>query len=937
MNEADIIEQFRQAMRDQNIPVSGDIIPDGKFHRIHVDGDGKLSKNAFYVLHIDDRPAGSFGCNKRYGNEQKFSWSANTFTPLTPEERRAFAIKMERQKAEREAAQAAARAAAAEEANRIWDAAKECTSHPYLTRKGVASHGLRVGRWELRDRETGELNLISAQALLVPIRDIKKRIHSLQAVFPGKILGGRDKDYLRDGAKEGLFYSIGKPVAGHDGRPVIVIGEGYATMATVHECTGHACIAAFDAGNVKPVAIQIRQRFPDACILIAADNDQWTTTPVNNPGLTAARAAAAAVNGLVAFPDIPANAEGSPTDFNDLFALRGADAVRETISQALAPAPVEPDPVPEPDDEGPPPWDDNGPAVDMAGARVDPPAPVAAVAPPQVPLPPPVPDDDLPENNSHFAILGYNRGTYYIFQFGKRQIMEITKGDISENGLIAIADLAWWEANFPGGRSKIDLGAAAQFIFRTAERRGIYDTSKVRGRGAWTDDGRMVFHHGGYLSVDGDTTGITDIRSKYVYELDKSLPSPADTPMSNEDGRRLLEMAEMFRWTKPGSAALLAGWVALAPMCGALRWRPHIWLTGGAGCGKSTVIDRYTHYLLGGLDLYAQGNSSEAGIRQKLRADALPVLFDESESNEEGDAKRVQNVLSLIRQSSTDSEAQVFKGSAGGAALSFHIRSMFCLASIQVALKHQADVERLAVLALRPKRDDPNAAQTWERLSEALHVMHRDQELPSRLLRRSMELLPITLKNIVVFSHAAAAEFNSQRDGDQYGTLLAGAWSLISDRLATHDDAVEMIRRYDWSEHREQNDSDEGQRALSALMEAHVRVKGGAEVTVYELVCAAFGSPTEMTDLTQATADAILQRHGMKVEGDRLLLSNNSNELRRLMAGTTFEADYRGVLLRVKGADRNDNRPRKFSGVQNKCIGIPLGPIVSGDVRAPAF
>ena len=92
-----------------------------------------------------------------------------------------------------------------------------------------------------------------------------------------------------------------------------------------------------------------------------------------------------------------------------------------------------------------------------------------------------------------------------------------------------------------------------------------------------------------------------------------------------------------------------------------------------------------------------------------------------------------------------------------------------------------------------------------------------------------------------------------------------------------------------------------------------------------------------MTDLTQATADAILQRHGMKVRGDRLLLSNNSNELRRLMAGSPYEADYRGVLLRVAGADRNDNKPVKFSGVQNKCISIPLGPIVTGDGREPAF
>src|SRR3546814_4223950 len=120
----------------------------------------------------------------------------------------------------------------------------------------------------------------------------------------------------------------------------------------------------------------------------------------------------------------------------------------------------------------------------------------------------------------------------------------------------------------------------------------------------------------------------------------------------------------MFRWTKPGSAALLSGWVALAPLCGALRWRPHVWLTGGAGSGKTTVLNEYVHPLMAGCDLFAQGNSSEAGIRQELKADALPVLFDESEQNDEREAARVQAVLALNRQASTESEAKTFKGTA---------------------------------------------------------------------------------------------------------------------------------------------------------------------------------------------------------------------------------------------------------------------------------
>lgn len=190
------------------------------------------------------------------------------------------------------------------------------------------------------------MRVISKNALLVPIRDAKKQIYSLQAIFPNdKNALGRDKDYLSGGEKRGLFYSIGKPLE-RDGKAVILIGEGFATCASLHECTGHAVIVAFDAPNLLPVAKVIRARFPDAIIVMAADNDQWTVRPVDNPGVTRAREAAAEIGGLVAIPQFDAalgkvGEKGGPTDFNDLQAREGAEAVRAVINALLAaPAPV---------------------------------------------------------------------------------------------------------------------------------------------------------------------------------------------------------------------------------------------------------------------------------------------------------------------------------------------------------------------------------------------------------------------------------------------------------------------------------------------------------------------------------------------------------------------------------------------------------------------
>ena len=341
LDERSIIDHFCRAMREKDIDVDPqDIIADGRLHRIHVNGDRNKAKSGWYVLHLtySPVPAGAFGCNKRYGNETKFTWKADRSTkPLTADERKKFKEEMTRKRREREAIERAEYAQAAELANEIWNKAREATDHPYLTRKGIKSHGLRIGAWEKINTETGEIRLITKLALLIPIRDAKKNIHSLQAIFPNDNNPlNRDKDYLAHGKKHGMFYSIGKPQT-VDGKQVIIICEGYATGASLHEATDHAVIVAFDAPNLIAVAKIIREKFPTATIIIAADNDRWTLKPIENPGVTRAREAATAINGLVAIPEFEDLSE-KPTDFNDLHLLEGPAAVEACIENVVAEA-----------------------------------------------------------------------------------------------------------------------------------------------------------------------------------------------------------------------------------------------------------------------------------------------------------------------------------------------------------------------------------------------------------------------------------------------------------------------------------------------------------------------------------------------------------------------------------------------------------------------
>ena len=759
------------------------------------------------------------------------------------------------------------KAAALIQAEAIWSAATPADLHPYLSKKQVKSHGLRVGQWPLR-KKTGEVYGMADNVLLIPIRNAKGQLTSLQGVYD-KMPSGytQGKTYLKDGEKSGSWFMIGQITEGCK----IALCEGYATGATIHELTGWTVLVCFDRTNLLTVAEQVRPNTPGIEIVICADNDQFGKT---NDGVIDAKRAGNAIGAKVLVPNF-ASLEGEPTDFNDLFTREGAS---ETLSE-------------------------------LGFTQPKPKAPEAA------------------NDNDPFYPLGYDRGFYFYLVTGTKQLCKLSASQHSKAHMMQLAPLDYWNTEYPA-KSGPAWDVAADELMRACEDRGVFSPDVIRGRGAWLDDGRTVFHFGSHLWVDGTEMAVTRIRSKYVYEMDRSISSPSGKELSDTDGQMLVDIAKQFRWSKPASAALLAGFVALAPLCGALKWRPHCWITGGAGCGKTTVLNDFVHYLQGGKDIFAQGNSTEAGIRQTLGSDALPVLFDESEQNNDREVGRVQNVLSLIRQASTESAAKTLKGTAGGDAMHFITRSMFCLSSIQVGMKHQADLERLTVLALRPKREDTDAAENWDKLKDQLHLIHRDSELPARLFTRSLNLLPTTLKNISTFVDAASRKFGSVREGDQYGTLLAGCWSLMNSRLATPAEATALIESFEWDEFRENIEVDESTKALGALLEAQIRIGGGTgSATVYEIVRASTGAATAGVSLTQPDAEATLQRYGMRVVNDDLLLSNNSHSLVELLHGTPYGADWRGQLLRVPGVRRHDKAVR-FNGQASKCVAVPLGSIM---------
>lgn len=317
---SDPIEHFRLAIAAAGLEAPDSINADGAIHRFSTNGR-RSDDSGWYMLHTDGIAAGAFGC---WRSGLQSTWCAKSDKAMTDAERDTHRQRVKAMKAQREADLMATQQQACQTAAAWWQGATAATvAHEYLTRKRIQPHGVKS----------------DGQRLLIPMRDTAGTLHSLQTIAPDG-----DKRFMPGGRVKGCYHSIGKPAG------VLIVCEGYATGASIHEATGHAVAVAFNAGNLEPVALALRAKYPDLKIIIAADDDHLTD---GNPGLTKARAAALAVGGLLAVPSFPADRGDKHTDFNDLHQLAGADAVRGCIEAAAICGPAGaddwPDPTPLPD------------------------------------------------------------------------------------------------------------------------------------------------------------------------------------------------------------------------------------------------------------------------------------------------------------------------------------------------------------------------------------------------------------------------------------------------------------------------------------------------------------------------------------------------------------------------------------------------------------
>lgn len=299
----EVVAAFRRAACADGIELPENVVADGKLHRIAAAGRAR-GKDDYYVLHLDGIPGGAYGS---FLLGVKSRWSARNLCCLTSEESSRHAAEMAIAHAQRVADIAALQRCAAQEANVLWKQAPEVTlGHPYLDAKGVKAFGLRLGK---------------DGGLLVPMRDSAGVLHNVEHI------SRRDfklKRGLKHGRRTGLFHAIGKPGCR------VILCEGYATGASIHEATGEQVVVCFNAANLPQVAVALRAEYPRKEFTLAADDD-WQVQG-HNPGLDCAQRAAAKVQGYWTVPRFGPDRGLRDTDFNDMHQALGLIAVRTAFT-----------------------------------------------------------------------------------------------------------------------------------------------------------------------------------------------------------------------------------------------------------------------------------------------------------------------------------------------------------------------------------------------------------------------------------------------------------------------------------------------------------------------------------------------------------------------------------------------------------------------------
>lgn len=510
-----------------------------------------------------------------------------------------------------------------------------------------------------------------------------------------------------------------------------------------------------------------------------------------------------------------------------------------------------------------------------------------------------------------FVALGMAGNKCVVLSSLTKAVTRISPSDMKEMFFKTHFGATWCDEHYSAFHPKkeeviFDHRQLATDIIRDCQAQGPYIESYERKAGVWLNkSGKLLINSKQLWTAEGNILehGIHDGR---IYSASGSVGFDMTTPKAtNDDVQKVLNAFGGINWRQELGAELLLGWIGVATMAVVFRRRPHMLLTGGAGIGKSTVLEM-AKWLLGPMAFTCTGPQTMAAFYQALGGTSRAVILDEFEADPS--RRHAQDTLEIARMSYSLQEGDegIVRGTQNGTAKSYAFYSPFLAAGISPGKMQPADLTRWVVLeALSRKGDAPQLNE-----SEA-------REIGPRLARLFVSRWNMFQASEKVVRECILAAGGDGRMADTVGTLLASYWTFASNRPATADDANVLVEMLNIKARIELHSETDEKRCLDSLMSKVMpfkTIEGQYLVTrpmsiaqAIEKVCEDPTGNLEITSRLSQLGMRVVQQNGKW----RFIIANSPEhqELRRLFSGTKWSTGgWAVVLRRLPGGEESTQR-----------------------------
>ena len=263
---------------------------------------------------------------------------------------------------------------------------------------------------------------------------------------------------------------------------------------------------------------------------------------------------------------------------------------------------------------------------------------------------------------------------------------------------------------------------------------------------------------------------------------------------------------------------------------------------------------------------------------------------------------------------------------------------MFLLASISVGLTEAADKSRFCILPLMGSAElEPDfRRQDWSDFRreqrEHCHKIAGRQLMAAQMdFWRSGKMF----KLMDVCKAAADQVFKDARMGDQYGTLAAGAWTMMSDDVPSENEVIDYLGSLNFAGIGTEDEENEGVEILSILLQVResVRIDGQFHtVTVGRLIAIAAGKdPSSASPVKAQHADEAIRQIGIRIDPQKtgIMIANSSEWVKEQLTGTSFHAGWVRNLRGIPGASPTDPVPFYHRLSKSRATLIPFDALSS--------